>query len=105
MPYQADDYAALVTTTLRNLEKITWADIVVDLQRHIALPQILKKKRVSFGSGYGMQFNVRLFSNHAARNTKLNEVDNPTLPIRRRRAMCPGVMRRRTGRAKSGWLP
>ena len=77
MPYQADDYADLVTTTLRNLEKITWADIVVDLQRHIALPQILKKKRVSFGSGYGMQFNVRLFSNHAARNTKLNEVDNP----------------------------
>ena len=78
MAYQADDYADLVTTTLRHLEKTTWADIVIDNQRHIALPRVLKKKSVSFGSGYGHQFNVRFFSNNAARNVKLNEVDNPT---------------------------
>ena len=78
MPYQADDYADLVTTTLRHLEKTSWADIVIDNQRHIALPRILKKKAVQFGSGYGHQFNVRLFSNNAARNVKLAETDNPT---------------------------
>jgi hypothetical protein len=78
MAYQGDDYTDLVTATLRNLERTTWADIVVDNQRHIALPRILKKKAVEFGSGYGHQFNVRLFSNNAARNVKLNEVDNPT---------------------------
>ena len=78
MPYQADDYTDLVTTTLRHLEKKTWADIVVDNQNHIAMPKILKKKAVTFGSGYGHQFNVRVFSNQAARNVKLNETDNPT---------------------------
>ena len=78
MAYQADDYTDLVTTTLRHLEKTTWADIVVDNQRHIAMPKILKKKAVQFGSGYGHQFNVRVFSNNAARDVKLNETDNPT---------------------------
>jgi hypothetical protein len=78
MPYQADDYADLVTTTLRHLEKTSWADIVIDNQRHIAMPQVLKKKRVNFGSGHGHQFNVRFYSNNAARNVKLNETDNPT---------------------------
>jgi len=78
MAYQGDDYADLVTTTLRHLETTTWADIVVDNQQHIAMPQILKKKKVEFGSGYGHQFNVRVLSNNAARNVKLNEVDNPT---------------------------
>ena len=78
MAYQADDYADLITTTLRHLEKTTWADIVVDNQRHIAMPQVLRKKSVQFGSGYGHQFNCRFFSNNAARNVKLNEVDNPT---------------------------
>ena len=78
MPYHGDDYADLVTTTLRELERTTWADIAIDNQRHIAMPQILKKKKVQFGSGYGMQFNVRFYSNNAARNVQLNEIDNPT---------------------------
>ena len=78
MPYQGDDYTDLVTTTLRHLEKTTWADIVIDNQRHIAMPKVLKSKKVQFGSGYGHQWNVRVLSNDAARNVKLNETDNPT---------------------------
>lgn len=78
MPYQADDVTDVITTTLRDLEKRNWADIVLDLQRHVALPMVMKKHRQEFGSGYGHQFNVRLFSNNAARNVKLNEEDNPT---------------------------
>ena len=78
MAYKAKDYADLLTTTLEHLETSTWADIVVDNQRHIAMPKVLRDKRVMWGSGHGHQFNVRLFSNNAARNVRLNEVDNPT---------------------------
>lgn len=78
MPYQADDVTDVITVTLRDLERLKWADVVLDLQRHVALPIVMKKHRVEIGSGYGHQFNVRLFSNNAARNVKLNEEDNPT---------------------------
>jgi len=76
--YHAADYTDLVTTTLRHLERGTWAELVVDTQRHIAMPYILQKKNVTFGGGYGHQFNVRFFSNNAAQNVKLNQEDNPT---------------------------
>jgi len=78
MAYDADSYTDLVTTTLRELERSTWADIVVDNQVHIAMPRVMKEKAVKFGSGHGYQFNVRVLSNNAARNVKLAEVDNPT---------------------------
>jgi len=76
--YTSDDYADLATTTLKNLERTTWADIVVDNQVHHAMPRLLRKKKVVFGSGTGYQWNVRLFSNNAARNVRLNETDAPT---------------------------
>lgn len=78
MAYGAESYQDLIETTLRHLDKVKWTDIVVDLQRHTAMPQLLKKNRVEFGSGYGHQFNLRVASNNAARNVKLNEEDNPT---------------------------
>ena len=78
MAYASSDYQDLIETTLRHLDKVKWTDIVVDLQRHTAMPQLLKKNRVEFGSGHGHQFNLRVDSNNAARNVKLNEEDNPT---------------------------
>jgi len=72
------DYIDLIISTLKNFEKLTWTDLVTSLQKHTAMPELLRKKRVEFGSGYGHQFNVRLYSNNAARNVKLNEEDNPT---------------------------
>ena len=78
MAYIASDYQDLIETTLRHLDKVKWTDLVVDLQRHTAMPQLLKKNRVEFGSGHGHQFNLRVDSNNAARNVKLNEEDNPT---------------------------
>ena len=78
MAYIASDYQDLIETTLRHLDKVKWTDIVVDLQRHTAMPQLLKKNRVEFGSGHCDQFNLRVDSNNAARNVKLNEEDNPT---------------------------
>lgn len=78
MAYQGDDYTDLVTTTLRHLERETWADIVIDNQRHVAMPRLMKRDKITFDSGYGHQFNLRTSSNQAARNVKLNEEDNPT---------------------------
>ena len=78
MAYIASDYQDLIETTLRHMDKVKWTDIVVDLQRHTAMPQLLKKNRVEFGSGHGHQFNLRVDSNNAARNVKLNEDAPPT---------------------------
>lgn len=78
MPYALEQYVDLITTTLRELERTEWADIVVDLQEHICLPYLLKKKRVEFGSGYGYQFNVRVGTNSPAQNVLVNAVDAPT---------------------------
>lgn len=78
MPYSIEQYTDLITTTLRELERNEWSDIVTDLQEHIAMPFILKKKRVEFGSGFGYQFNVRVGSNSPAANVQINQQDNPT---------------------------
>jgi len=74
----SSDYLDLIISTLKNFEKLSWTDLVPSIQKHTAMPELLRKKRVQFGSGYGHQFNVRLYSNNAARNVKLNEEDNPT---------------------------
>jgi hypothetical protein len=74
----SSEYLDLVITTLKDFEKLTWSDLVPNLQRYTAMNELLKKKRVAFGSGYGHQFNVRLYSNNAARNVEINEEDTPT---------------------------
>ena len=76
--YAAENYADLVTTTLNTFKKNEWSDIVLDLQRYVAMPYMLAKKRTDFMSGAKYEFRVRLFSNDAAANTKLNEENNYT---------------------------
>ena len=78
MPYAAENYADLVTTTLNSYKKNEWSDIVLDLQKYVAMPYVLSKKRVEFTSGPKYEFRVRLFSNDAAENTKLNAENNYT---------------------------
>jgi hypothetical protein len=72
---QADDIADLIKLTQRELGKNKWTDIAYDLQEHIALPKLLKKERVGFGSGTGFQFNVNVSTSGAARMTGLHETD------------------------------
>jgi hypothetical protein len=60
MPITADQDLDLVTTTLKNLSEKKWTDIVSSRQRHIFINQILKKDKVGFGSGTGIQFNVQV---------------------------------------------
>lgn len=78
MPYSLEQYTDLITTTLRELMRNEWSDIVTDIQKHIAMPMVLKKKRVEFSSGFGYQFNARVGSNTPAAYVLLNQQDNPT---------------------------
>lgn len=72
---QADDLQDLVTLTLKELGRLRWTDISTDLQEHIALPQILKKQKVQFDGGYGIQRNVMIDHTHSAKHVGLYEVD------------------------------
>lgn len=78
MPYSLEQYQDLINTTLRELMRNEWSDIVTDLQNHVAMDEVLKKKRVEFSSGWGYQFNARVGSNSPAANVLLNQQDNPT---------------------------
>jgi hypothetical protein len=76
---QADDIADLIKLTQRELGRNKWTDISYDLQEHIALPKLLKKERVGFGSGTGFQFNVNVSTSGAARMTGLHETDEVSI--------------------------
>jgi len=72
---QADDIADLVAVTQRDLGKMKWTEIATDLQEYIALPNLMKRNRVRFDSGYGIQFQVMVAHSGAAKTTGLYGVD------------------------------
>jgi len=76
MGLTSDQIVDLVTTTQKDLGKLKWTDIATDLQEFVALPQILKKKKVRFDSGIGIQFNVMTGNSGAAKNSGLYAVDD-----------------------------
>ena len=73
---QADDIVDLITLTQKDLGKMRWTDLSYDLQEYTALPSLLQKEKVAFGSGYGMQWNVMTGTSGATRDTGLYEVDS-----------------------------
>jgi len=77
MALQADAIADILISTQKQLGPNKWTDIATDLQEYVALPQILKKERVMFDSGYTIQWNVNVsFDSDRARNVGLFGVDN-----------------------------
>jgi len=73
---QADDIADLIKITQKDLGRLRWTDLSYDLQEYIALPSLLQKERVAFGSGFGMQWNVMTGTSGAAKDVGLYEVDD-----------------------------
>lgn len=73
---QADDIADLIKTTQRDLGRMKWTDISYSLQEYIALPMILQREKVSFQSGYGIQWNVAVATSGAAKDTELYATDS-----------------------------
>ena len=76
MALQAGDIADLVTTTLRELGRLKWTDLATSIQEYIAMPQLLKKNKISFDSGYGIQWNVMVSTAGTARDVGLFQTDN-----------------------------
>lgn len=80
MALQASAIADLVTTTQRDLGKLKWTDIASSLQKYIAMPKLLKEKKVSFSDGgYEIQWNVMVTQNNAAQNVGLFAEDNTNI--------------------------
>jgi len=73
---QADDIADLVAVTQRDLGPLRWTEIATDLQEYVALPNLIRRERVRFGSGYGIQWQVMVTHSGAATTTSLYGVDN-----------------------------
>lgn len=73
---QADDVADLVSVTLRDLGRGRWTDIAGDLQEYVALPNIFRRNRIAFGSGFGVSYNLMTKTSGGAEHTGLFSVDN-----------------------------
>ena len=73
---QADDIADLIKVTQKDLGKLRWTEIASDLQEYVALPSILQSEKVSYQSGYGIQWNVMVDTSGAAKDTGLFAVDS-----------------------------
>jgi hypothetical protein len=73
---QADDIADLIKTTQRDLGRMKWSDISYTLQEHVALPMLLQREKVSFQSGYGIQWNIATATSGAAKDTEMYATDS-----------------------------
>ncbi len=75
MSMTADQINDLVILSQKNLGKYKWEDLTGDLQHHVALPQILRKKKVAFKSGTHIQWNILTDDSGAARDAGLYDRD------------------------------
>lgn len=66
----------LVQTTLRNLGKPKFTEIVSPLQKHTAMRNLFRKNRIEFESGYGFQWDVMVNPSNSAANVGLGSSDN-----------------------------
>lgn len=75
MPLQADSIADVIVAGLRELGRMQWTDIYTALQDHVAMGSLLKKARVTFQSGYGINWQVMVNNSGSAKMTGLYEED------------------------------
>lgn len=73
---QADKWLDVVAATQRKLERLTWTNLTSDLTEMVFMPHMMKKEKVTFSGGYGIQRNVLTDHNHSARNVGLFQKDN-----------------------------
>lgn len=76
MALTSEDIADLIVATQKDLGRMKFTDIASPLQEYVVMPNLLKKKRVEFSAGQGIQWNLMYDSNGQARWTGLYEVDN-----------------------------
>jgi hypothetical protein len=74
-----DAIGDLVISTLRDLGRPKFQDISSNLQEHTAMRNLLKKNRIAFQSGRGIQWNVMIGQTNAAANVGLGATDNVSI--------------------------
>lgn len=82
MPLQATGIADVLITSLNQLGRLKFTDLMSDYQNTIALKRIFKKKKATIESGPEVQFNVIIDHNHSARHVPIGYtavVDIPNL--------------------------
>lgn len=76
MSLAAENIVDLVTSTLKELGRLKVTDLMSDLQEHVALNQIITKKKTQFRGGVGIQWNIATAHNNSARHVGLYGVDD-----------------------------
>ncbi len=66
----------LVTTSLNELGRLKFTDLMSDYQNTIALKRLIKQKKMTFDSGPEVQFNAIVDTNGSAKFVGLYNVDN-----------------------------
>lgn len=77
---QASGIADLVTTTLRDLGRLKFTDLMSDYQSTVALKRLMKKNKMTFDSGYEIAFNLITNHNNSARFVGLGAQDVVDVP-------------------------
>ena len=77
---QASGIADLLAAGLAELNEGKWVDVSAELQHYRALPNFLKKNRVSIQSGHSVKWDLLHSSNGSARSTGLYSNDQYNVP-------------------------
>jgi hypothetical protein len=76
----ASGIADILVAGLAELGEGKWTDISVDLQEFHALPNLMKKNRVSIQSGHAVEWTLKTAHNESARSTGLYSEDRYNVP-------------------------
>ncbi len=77
---QAGDIGDLVASTLPNLGRLKFTDLMSDYQNTIILKRLMKKNKMTFDSGRSVSFNVITNHNNSARFVGIGESDVSDIP-------------------------
>jgi len=75
MSLSTSQIADLIEAARDDLGELKWTDLSAELQEYIAMPQILRKEKVKFESGTGIQRTLQLDHSGAARHVGFFEED------------------------------
>lgn len=82
MPVQATNIADVLITSLNQLGRLKFTDLMSDYQNTIALKRIFRQKKATIEDGPEVQFNIITDTNHSAEHVGIgyvNQVDIPNL--------------------------
>lgn len=80
MAYQLDDITDLVNSTDRDRGRGKRTLLAMDLQKYLAMGELMKRHRVEFGSGYGFEWTIQTSLGNNARHCGIYDTDTVSVP-------------------------